>query len=681
MCGITAIFGIQKPINALLIKKMTNLLRHRGPDDEGFVVFQEKNLDNRFSATPFAGQDTPEAVRGACYPYTSLAVLDEDEENQSSLVFGHRRLSIVDLSPAGHQPMCTPDERFWIVYNGEIYNHRELRKELESLGCRFSSHADTEVILHSYALWGKECLHRFNGMWAFVIFDTHTGKIFISRDRFGIKPLYYWHSVEGFVAIASEIKAFIPLPGWNPKINGPRVYDFLISNCTDHTCETLFQDVFQLRGGEAIEVNIKDLDKPIPVYRWYELKSPPFNGNYSQAIQQFSELFSDSVKLRTSVDVPIGSCLSGGLDSSSIVCIVNQLLKKENCADIQHTISSCSEIELYDERVFIEELTGNRSIFSSYVYPSFDRLTEILDDIIFSQDEPFGSASIFAQWLVFEAAHTQNLKVMLDGQGSDEQLSGYDLVYPYWFAYLCKSGRWMEMCREIKAVRNLYGQSIVKSLHTMSFHCFPTSMVKYACTRLKNTSFYRMPKWVNTEFLRPDPEFGYLKNVEISSPREYALHLFLYSSLPHLLHWEDRNSMAHSIEARIPFLDYRLVEFIMGLPEDYLIHNGYRKRILRDSMKGILPEKIRLRADKMGFETPEEFWVQVENPEFFRKMVKKSLYPLQNVINNDINEILEKQINGTERYNHLIWRIICLARWVEIFKVSMEENKWMETSG
>jgi len=261
-------------------------------------------------------------------------------------------LSILDISPYGHQPLCDSSSRYWIVFNGEVYNYKEIRDELEALGHLFVSGTDTEVILNAYKQWGKDCLNHFNGMWAFIIFDTKNGNLFVSRDRFGVKPLYYWYSPEGFLAFASEIKEFTVLPGWKAKLNGSRAYDFLVSEAglANHTSETLFQDVYQLRGGEAVEVQVSTLSTKLPIYRWYDLKINKFDITFEEAEKEFLELFQDAIRIRLRSDVPVGSCLSGGLDSSSIVCIVNDILKEEKLEEIQQTFSVCSDVEVFDER-------------------------------------------------------------------------------------------------------------------------------------------------------------------------------------------------------------------------------------------------------------------------------------------------------------------------------------------
>ena len=251
MCGISVLIQINKNnFDPVSVKKMSDIILHRGPDDEGYVLF------NHTTKKPliFSGDDTPNIVKTAGLSYTSAQNISDSQINNVKVAFGHRRLSIIDLSPAGHQPMPYQDGRYWITYNGEVYNWKELRTELESLGHRFNSHTDTEIILAAYAQWGKDCLHHLNGMWAFVIFDRETNTIFAARDRFGIKPLYYWYSPGGFLAFASEIKQFTVLPGWLPKLNRARAHDFLVHAISDHSHETLFMGVFQIRGGVCGQV-------------------------------------------------------------------------------------------------------------------------------------------------------------------------------------------------------------------------------------------------------------------------------------------------------------------------------------------------------------------------------------------------------------------------------------------
>ncbi|HOV68299.1 MAG TPA: asparagine synthase (glutamine-hydrolyzing), partial [Methanoregulaceae archaeon] len=399
MCGISVIVYTGNGLFMLdsSLQAMNAAIRHRGPDDEGFALFCDDG-----EPVLFGGADTPENVLTTTFPYSPKVRDGAPVQGPVRVALGHRRLSILDLSPAGHQPMCTPDRRYWIVYNGEVYNYRELRTELEGAGHTFRTGTDTEVILHAYVAWGRDCMERFNGMFAFVLYDRETRTIFAARDRFGVKPLYYWRSPDGFIAFASEIKQFTVLPGWEARLNHQRAFDYLAYSLLDHTNETMFAGVLQLRGGEAVEFGVDTVPDPLPVYRWYKYTFEPDRSRreYEEACARFRELFTDSVRLRLRADVPLGSCLSGGLDSSSIVCVVNDLLMAAGKKEVQRTFSATSDVKQFDESEFIRAVVEEREIEAHYVCPSIDDLLGELDRIIWHQDEPFGSTSIYAQWSV-----------------------------------------------------------------------------------------------------------------------------------------------------------------------------------------------------------------------------------------------------------------------------------------
>src|SRR6185503_13866036 len=300
MCGLAALFSPSARADlAELVRRMSDTVRYRGPDDEGYQVF----------------------------PGAAL---------------GHRRLSIVDVSPGGHQPMCSADGSRWIIYNGEIYNHIELRAELEKEGARFATRSDTEVLLAAFERWGEGALERLNGMFALVLVDRDRRRVLAARDRFGVKPLYYWTSPEGLVALASEIKQFSVLPGWRARVNGQRAYDFLQWGALDHTGETLFAGVRQLAGGECAAFALDDLK--VKPRRWYTLAPRAVNGSGAEA---YGAMLADAVRLRLRADVPVGSCLSGGLDSSSIVCLANRQLREAGAQVMQKTFSARSSDARY----------------------------------------------------------------------------------------------------------------------------------------------------------------------------------------------------------------------------------------------------------------------------------------------------------------------------------------------
>lgn len=654
MCGIAAIFGLKDPRRlSRQILAMTEIIRHRGPDDEGYALFPKQGSESLV----FGGRDTPEAVLGAPYAYCPRFAGAVDAHAACTGAMGHRRLSILDLSPAGHQPMCSDDGKVWVTYNGEVYNFVEIREELKTCGHRFATGSDTEVMLKAYAQWGIDCLHRFNGMFSFVLYDRNINKVFAVRDRFGVKPLYYWIAPEGWIAFASEIKQFTVLDGWRAARNPQRVYDFLVWGVTNHTEETLFSGVRQLRGGEYLELTPSEGRQNVERRRWYRLEGKRQAGSYAETSRAYAALLEDAVRLRLRADVEVGSCLSGGLDSSAIVCLANQLGKEKSLK--QSTFSACANDPRYDERLYIDEVVRRTGVRAHYTFPSLDTLFEDAKEIVWHQDEPFPSTSMFAQWHVFRKSRQESVKVMLDGQGADEQLGGYHGFFGNRFYDLLIAMQWMQLLNEMKATKRCHPQ--LSPLSMLAKKMVPNS-VRAPLEKLFRGSVVR-PDWLNFSLLQVAPKIPFEEKGQ--GFYDQSLLQLTRSSLPMLLHFEDRNSMAHSIESRTPFLDYRLVEFTLGLPTEYKVAQGWTKRILRESMKGVLPEKVRLRGDKMGFVTPEEVWLKKEGPEAFRRQVDTALDASQGIILPSFRDKVDAMIAGSQPFSFLPWRVICFGIWME----------------
>lgn len=667
MCGIGALYSPTRALDPEWLRSMQQAVRHRGPDDEGLVLFHGPDAE----PLPLGGPDTPADAYSSSLPY---APSREPTAAPAHLALCHRRLSILDLSVAGHQPMCSPDRACWVVHNGEIYNYIELREELMALGHAFATQTDTEVILAAYRAWGRDCLARLNGMFAFVLFDRDRGRLLAARDRFGVKPLYYWIAPDGQLALASEIKQFSVLPGWRPKVNGQRAYDFLNWAVKDHTDETLFEGVFQLRGGEALEFDLRAGGTGaaagggrLKTRRWYELKPRPWSGSLEDAGRELRSLFTDSVRLRLRADVPVGSCLSGGLDSSSIVCALNALLRAQDAQALQKTFSACSTVKRFDERDYIDEVVRQTGTDGHYAYPRFDELLPALDRITWHHDEPFGSTSMYAQWRVFELAAGARVKVMLDGQGADEQLAGYPNYFGTRFGGLLRRWRWMALWREIRAAQQLHGFTVAWGLYQTLKDVLPEA-VRQSLRQIAGVPSLYAP-WLDLERLAAVPADPYVPGRAASSdPIRLLSHAqIVATSLPMLLHAEDRDSMAHSIEARVPFLDYRLVEFVLGLPDEFKLSEGLTKRVLREAMRGVLPEAVRNRVDKMGFVTPEEVWMREENPDWFRTALAEAMEQARGALKPDIAGLLERMIAGRAAFSFLIWRCISFGRWLKVF--------------
>ena len=674
MCGIAAYLA-RRSFDPEIIRQMTQLVRHRGPDDEGTALFAGRSS----LPSTAGGGDTPQECYTMELPYAPKGDGHAELPDEIFLGLGHRRLSIIDVHATGHQPMCSPDGECWIVHNGEVYNYLELRCELKSLGYAFVSGTDTEVILHAYREWGVDCLSRFNGMFAFVIFDRRTNKLFVARDRFGIKPLYYWISPRGDIAFVSEIKQLTCLPGWRPKVNGQRIYDFLVWAHSDHTEETSFAEVYQLLGGEYIELDVSEYRanvdalvqrKCLMTRRWYTLRAQEFSGKLSGAAATFHNLLRESVRLRLRADVSVGSCLSGGLDSSSIVSLLDLLSTPESKAN-QKVFSAYAEEGRWDEREYAQEVVRQTGFEHHSVTPSVEELFDELGRITWHQDEPFGTTSIFAQWNVFCLAATNNVKVMLDGQGADEQLVGYHQFFAPHFAGLFKRREWRKLWREMRATKRLHGYPESRAARQVASMLLASRVPE----RVKRWRWIRAsdsePAWLNLAVLGAQPvDVAKVFGTRSDSVTAASTAQMLCTVLPRLLHWEDRNSMAHSVESRLPFLDYRLVEFVLGLPDHFKLKEGVTKRVLREGMKGVLPEKIRTRVSKLGFETPEEIWVRERRPEAFVSALRDAFERSEGILNELGRDQVEGIIRGTEPFSYVLWRIISFGAWQKQFRVT-----------
>ncbi|MDA1354291.1 MAG: asparagine synthase (glutamine-hydrolyzing) [bacterium] len=617
MCGIAGIIQWEPSTPGTCLKQMLDLISHRGPDGEG-----------QFS--------------------------------ENGVQLGHRRLAIIDLSEAANQPMHYQD-RYTVIHNGEIYNYLELRDELQALGYSFTTSSDTQVILAAYAEWGTASAHKFNGMWAFALYDRVERRVWISRDRFGIKPLYYL-THQGAFYFASEIKAFKAIEGLKWVLNQEIMDDFMVHGLTDHRAETFIQGIQQVKGGHEM---VLSLNSPsFSVKPWYHLSTQEHGYNDEKAIETFQDLFESAVCLRLRSDVTLGSCLSGGLDSSAIVACASELLAKTPVQSALHTISSCSKDPAYDEQEFVNALAKRYPIKTHRIFPSLRDFLNDLDEVIWHQDQPFTTSSISAQWHVFKAAKKEGLIVMLDGQGADEQLAGYHHFFPPLFAHLLKTGHWIRLIRELRFYRRKHGHSLLKTLQVLLFSLVPSIIFRYIWQSIGKGR----PSWLlstSKSHLLKRRLTAFSKGIQSTSIAELQ-----WLNLSMLLRYEDRNSMAHSIESRLPFLDYRLVEHILGLRDDQKIRDGVTKWVLRQSEAPRLPNKILNRMDKMGFVTAEKKWLK-EEPELFISELNKAKQILAPIIDCDqFDEYIRSVSNGKITFSP--WKVICLARWMRRFDVTFE---------
>ena len=616
MCGIS--IAINKNIKDVSLKQIKNLndkVSHRGPDDEGFYF--GKNF-----------------------------------------AFGHRRLSILDLSPAGHQPMNR--ENLWITYNGEIYNYIELRKQLIDLGHTFTTKCDTEVILIAYKEWGVDSFRRMNGMWAFCIYDEKINNLIFSRDHFGIKPLYYTQFDDWFVA-GSEIKQFTEFENFQPKLNKKIALNFLAQGLLNYSEETFFEGVNELRPGHMLEYNLDTHD--FTITKWYNLKSSSkkIKDDFETAVEKVRSFFTNSLQMRMRSDVKVGSCLSGGIDSSSIVsCIHKNELSNPDFA----TITSCYKDKRYDEQTFSDLVSDQTKFLAIKVYPELNDLWQKseFDNIIYHQDQPIGSASHYSEYKVFETARKHNMIVMLDGQGSDEYLCGYGEFFLIYMNTLLHRCSLLKMYNLLKIRAKQKKISFFKELIQFIQSQFYFQIVN----KLKNIiGRTRYSYLTNESQIIMGMEAA---NFNANNIRDLSINEIMYSSIPYQLHSEDRNSMLFSIESRLPFLDHEMVEYVIGLPDDYKIRNGYTKFILREAISE-LPNEIKERKDKMGFVAPDREWIK-ENKVIVRKELK-DLVAQNNIFSEDLLLRFDKFINGKLDYEPVYFRAMAFSRFCKIFKINM----------
>lgn len=606
MCGICGFYELEQKRRdgEALLKKMNAAQKHRGPDDEGIFL-----------------------------------------EGPAGL--GHVRLSILDLSSAGHQPMQRYD-RYTLVFNGEIYNYIELKEELRQAGYTFTTSTDTEVIFAAYDHWGEDCQRRFNGFWAIALYDSKTQSLFLSRDRYGVKPLYYT-TKPGYLVFASELKTLLQDENIPRIADDAIVFDYLVNGFVDCMEDTFFQGIKRLEAGCCLRVDKSGIQK----HRWYELPyKETLIGEFNQSTaDRFRELFQQSVKLRLRADVPVGSCLSGGLDSSSIVCESSRQLKEQGGKEKQKTFSSCYKGDANDERVYIDAVVDRTGVEAHYAYPTGDTLFEDLDHLIYTQDEPFVSTSMYASYCVMRLAHENSTKVLLDGQGADEILCGYRKARVYYIKRLLAAKKFARAAREIA-----YYLPYMRKGKNVSLAA-DLNMIRQFFGKTSSSDIRH--RYLEAQFAKRKLTNSYADNAR------FLLNDFDRIVLPALLRYVDRNSMAFSIEDRLPFLDYRLVEYAMGLPLNAKISDGYSKAVMRKALD--MPEMIRKRRDKIGFYTPENSWMAAHSAEYKAVFEAPDFRARRYIDPDKIAADWDSLTRGKDDIG--LFRYICLEKWMRLFDV------------
>lgn len=585
MCGITGIVRFDdQPVDLTVLARMSRRLAHRGPDGVGYLGWR---------AGPVSGP-----------------MAEADALGSSTVALAHRRLAIIDLSPAGAQPMVSADGRYAIAFNGEIYNHVELRAELTRRGHGFRSRSDTEALLAAWQAWGPAALGRFEGMFAFAVLDTVARRLTLVRDPLGIKPLYTARTAGG-LAFASETKALAELPDWRPRLDPARLYRYLRFSQTDHGGGSLLANVRQIPAAHYVEVDLARGAVTEPVRYWRPQPEPLEQITDDEAATRLGELFHNSVRAHLRSDVPVGVALSGGIDSTALAVAARAALGPR--AEL-HAFGFVADEPRLSEEHWIDLAAAATGAIVHKTRPGAAELVRDIEDLVDAQDEPFGSPSIFAQRHVFAAARAAGIKVVLSGQGADELLAGYRTYLAARWASLVLAGDWRGACRLGAAIGRLPDGGFAGQLVRLGAHLAPRGL---AALGRAVTGESLVPAWLDGRWFRergvePAPLWQ-RRSPEVL--RDQLLETLRETNLPALLRYEDRNSMAAGVESRVPFLTPRLVNFLLGLPERCLIdEQGTTKAVFRRALRGQVPDAILDRRDKIGFTAPTAAWLRAAGP-------------------------------------------------------------------
>ncbi|HEV7331976.1 MAG TPA: asparagine synthase (glutamine-hydrolyzing) [Flavisolibacter sp.] len=608
MCGIAGILAHNPALtDSNRIRQATAVLEHRGPEQEAFY-----------------------------------------RNHTGTVVLGHRRLCILDPSEAASQPMAYAG-RYHLVYNGEIYNYLELKKSLQSRGCQFYSNSDTEVLLAAYATWGKDCLQQLDGAFAFAIWDEKSQNLFAARDRFGEKPFYFFQDEESLV-FASEMKALWQM-GITKEVNKAMLYNFLTIGYTTNPTdpfETFYDNIYKLPAAHSLTYTLSTKELATERY-WQTYVDVNNNISEAEAIETFTQLFRDSVHKRLRSDVPIGTSLSGGLDSSSIVAFCAE----ENASQYTHSCFTASFAGFAnDETAQAAQVAKHFDLHHFTTTISEQEIVELMEKLAAHQEEPFLSASVLAQYKVFEAAKRQGVTVMLDGQGADEVLAGYHKYYKWWWQELYRQKK-LGKSGELQAAQSL-GVKEEFGLKNKLAALLPEFSASILQSQKAKKAFQHPD-------LHRDFAFANKRNLYYATPTTFDLNGALFyntfvNGLEELLRMADRNSMANAVEVRLPFLQHQLVEFLFTLPPHFKIHQGWTKWLLRKAVEDKLPKEIAWRKDKVGYEPPQKAWMQNSQvqeaiTEAKRKLVRENILDTS-VLN---KPIIANDAHAADSYDWRYW--------------------------
>ena len=627
MCGFVGFLARsgQEPPSAEWLGRMSDCIAHRGPDDDGIHIHGPVGL-------------------------------------------AFRRLAILDLSPAGHQPMASGDGAHVMVFNGEIFNYVELREELAALGHRFTSSGDSAVLLAAYRQWGDRCVERLVGMFAFCIHDIPRGMLFLGRDRFGVKPLYLHRSTRGLV-FGSELKAIRASGQWSGRLNEERFASLLVHQRVDllgETEATFLADVVQLPAAHSLTVS---LDGSEAMRRYWSL--PDREADLPRdPVATFNELFDDSMRLRMRADVPVGVMLSGGMDSSSIACAMARLVGGPAVRSAPlHAF--CYESEDFDESTQLADTVAATGVDVHRYSPDPQVVWDEMPRALWHHDEPIHSASVLMGYGLYRTAAEHGVRVVLGGQGADETIGGYGYLFEHMLVSHAAAGRVGHLWSEIGALAASGGVTRTALLRRtlMLVRAHVLSGISAYDTRSAGRRLAEAPGWkyVAPEFgARATPSAGSIGRQDLRSRLGMATES---APLPCYLRAEDRNAMAHSVEGRVPFLDHRLVEFCVALPPQWQMHDGWNKYILREAMRGRIPESVRGRRVKFGFPTSVKRWFAGPLAQSARALILDG--PLREtgwVQMPQIEAALQAQVSGTGDYSNVLFNAVQLTHWLRMHK-------------
>ncbi len=619
MCGIFGWAAPQASGSAEQLSRGIAMLRHRGPDDEGF-----------------------------CFA------------DDGRVALAYCRLSIIDLSDAARQPMSIAQEGLTLVFNGEIYNYRELRHQLEGHGVQFHTQSDTEVLLRAWAKWGPGCLARFTGMFAIALHDARRRSLYLARDCFGIKPLYYSRHANR-VVFSSEIPPLLDVPGTSRRANANRVFDFLQDGVTDYGGETFFADISQLPPAHFWEIPLDGSVPGSPIRYWDLPRDRECDLSFDDASKRLRELFLESVSLHLRSDVPLGVALSGGIDSSSVLLASRRLLGP--AADIR-TYSYIARDPTISEETWVDDANRAAGAIPHKFDISCEDIVRDFEELNKLQCEPVHTPVVYAQWRVFRQAASTGIKVLLEGQGADETLAGYPTYVPARLASLIRGGQFAQAARFREATRSSWRGVLSASL---------PSVLRRGIHRLRAPG--RVFPWIRRAWSEQH-SFGpkSLSRNGHSAVREALYKDLAVATIPAFLRWADRSSMACSVENRVPFLTPKLAEFLFSLPEEYLLgSDGTSKKVFRAAMRGITPDPILNRKVKIGFTTPYCAWLQALRPQVRSLLEIAEQIPAldRDAVHSACGPFLAGA-SPSLAVTHRLWGVLFLCAWTRRFGIAYD---------